>query len=80
MDCAPYRVHVNAICPGFIHTNMTTDVFQSDEGAAFVERSHPFRGQGKPDDIAKAALFLASSDNTWMTGSLMTVDGGYTTQ
>ena len=44
---------------------------------AALQELHPFKGTGKPDDIARAAVFLASDDNTWMTGSLMTVDGGF---
>lgn len=37
---------------------------------------HPFRGFGKPEDIAKAVLFLASEDNTWITGIGLQIDGG----
>jgi NAD(P)-dependent dehydrogenase (short-subunit alcohol dehydrogenase family) len=45
-----------------------------------LEAMHPFRGLGEPEDIARAILFLSSEDNSWMTGALMTVDGGYTLQ
>jgi NAD(P)-dependent dehydrogenase (short-subunit alcohol dehydrogenase family) len=38
---------------------------------------HPFRGFGEPEDIAKAVVFLASEDNTWITGIGLPVDGGY---
>jgi NAD(P)-dependent dehydrogenase (short-subunit alcohol dehydrogenase family) len=43
-----------------------------------IEALHPFRGLGRPEDIAKAAVFLASDESSWMTGVLMPVDGGYT--
>ncbi|RDW69230.1 hypothetical protein BP6252_08250 [Coleophoma cylindrospora] len=75
-DCAPYRVHVNALCPGFTDT-----AFISSMGPEFLEaiaKEHPFRGLGKPEDIAKAAVFLASEDNTWITGVALPVDGGFT--
>ncbi|KAF2135565.1 uncharacterized protein K452DRAFT_330156 [Aplosporella prunicola CBS 121167] len=70
LDCAPFRVHCNAICPGYLRTPMTETIFTDD-------RNYPFRGLGLPDDVAKVAVFLASEDNTWMTGSAVEVDGGY---
>lgn len=48
------------------------------EQRAVVERMHPFRGLGRPEDIANAALFLVSSENTWVSGVGLAVDGGYT--
>jgi NAD(P)-dependent dehydrogenase (short-subunit alcohol dehydrogenase family) len=47
------------------------------EQRAKLERMHPFRGLGKPDDMAKAAVFLASEDNSWITGIGLPVDGGF---
>lgn len=80
MDCSTHRVHVNAICPGFVNTPLTKSTFQSEESVRIVEARHPFRGTGVPDDVARAAVYLASPDNTWMQGALLTVDGGYTVQ
>jgi NAD(P)-dependent dehydrogenase (short-subunit alcohol dehydrogenase family) len=45
-----------------------------------VAAAHPFKGLGAPEDIAKAALFLASDDASWVTGVTLPVDGGYTAQ
>ncbi|KAI1037493.1 hypothetical protein LB503_013107 [Fusarium chuoi] len=58
-DCAPHRIHVNALCPG-----------SSLEGQsrAQVEALHPFGGLGRPEYIARAALFLVSEDSSWVTG------------
>ena len=56
---------------------MTTSVF-ADEG--FKERlqmMHPFRGLGEPEDLAMAAVALASADARWITGVSLPVDGGY---
>lgn len=62
-------------------TGMTAPIFAKNEGMAQgLAAMHPFRGLGEPEDIAKAILFLASEDNSWMTGALMPVDGGYTAQ
>ncbi|GAD91970.1 short chain type dehydrogenase, putative [Paecilomyces variotii No. 5] len=82
MDCAPHGVQVNAICPGFVETPLINDAaFMKDpmiRGA--LSAKHPFGGLGKPEDIANAAVFLASDENSWMTGAAMAVDGGYTCQ
>ncbi|KAL2842024.1 hypothetical protein BJY01DRAFT_236147 [Aspergillus pseudoustus] len=76
LDCARFRVHVNALCPGYTDTAFIADL--SPEQRAVVERMHPFRGLGKPEDIANAALFLVSEENTWISGTGLAVDGGYT--
>ncbi|KAM3423918.1 hypothetical protein BST61_g1312 [Cercospora zeina] len=77
LDCAPYRVHVNAVAPGYVHSHMTDPLFAASEVRQEIEPLHPFRGLGKPEDIAKAYLFLASDDAQWMSGVNMNVDGGF---
>jgi len=76
LDCAPFRVHCNAVCPGYTQTAMTAPIWAKG-GREHFEALHPFRGLGTPEDIARAVLFLASEDNSWMTGVMMPVDGGY---
>jgi len=77
LDCAPYRVHCNAICPGYTTTAMTAPIFASEEVKEKVTKLHPFRGLGEPNDLARSVVYLASEENSWMTGVLMPVDGGY---
>ncbi|KAF2849660.1 short-chain dehydrogenase/reductase-like protein [Plenodomus tracheiphilus IPT5] len=82
-DCAPHRIHVNAICPGYTQTSFIHGLLGegSPEVAAqkaAVEAQHPLRGLGTPQDIARAAVFLASEDASWVTGIGLPVDGGYT--
>ena len=78
LDCAPFRVHINAVCPAFVATHMTDDVFADKALTELITADHPFRGIGRPEDIAKAYVFLASDEAQWMTGVNMPVDGGYT--
>ncbi|KAL1305275.1 hypothetical protein AAFC00_002184 [Neodothiora populina] len=78
MDCAPYRVHVNAICPGVTLTETINRALPDEQLRTEMIGLHPFRGLGIPDDIARAALFLASEDAGWMTGVCLPVDGGFT--
>jgi len=57
---------------------MTEPIFENKEAEQWFTALHPFRGLGKPQDIANAAVFLASEENTWITGVCLPVDGGYT--
>ncbi|KAH8632295.1 hypothetical protein IG631_13978 [Alternaria alternata] len=78
-DCAPYRVHVNALCPGFTATAFISGLLtpEAAEQKKIVEQRHPFGGLGTPRDVAKAAVFLASDDAAWVTGIGLPVDGGF---
>lgn len=78
MDCAEHRIHVNAVNPGYTATHMTDLAFADEETMKQVQAMHPFRGVGRPEDLAKAYVFLASDDAGWMTGVNLPVDGGYT--
>jgi 3-oxoacyl-[acyl-carrier protein] reductase len=68
------NVLCNAIAPGFIETEMTHVL--SDEVKKTVLKSIPVGFFGKPSDIAKAALYLASEESSFVTGQVITVDGG----
>lgn len=72
-DLAP-GVRVNAICPGLVKTDMARALWESHEDA--VSAMVPLGRLGEPEDIANAALFLASPASEWMTGTMMVVDGG----
>lgn len=67
-------VRVNAIAPGLVKTDMARALWEPHEDA--VARMVPLGRLGEPDDIANAALFLASDASSWMTGTTMVVDGG----
>lgn len=69
-------VRVNAIAPGYIETPMNSDFFQTEPGQALV-KSLPQRRLGQIDDLDGALLLLASDASTYMTGSVLTVDGGF---
>ena len=68
LDCAPYRVHVNCIGPGYTESAMTESLFADPQYRQSLLDKHPFRGLGKPEDLAKACVFLASEDAQWITG------------
>ncbi|KXS94932.1 hypothetical protein AC578_3925 [Pseudocercospora eumusae] len=80
LDCAPFRIHVNGIAPGYTQSAMTGPLWEDDAAKAKLMGKHPFRGLGQPEDIAKACVFLASEDAQWVTGHTLPVEGGYLAQ
>ncbi len=78
LDLAPYGIRVNAIAPGFIKTNMTKQVQEDENLLKLVDSMTPLGHMGEPEDIANAAVFLASEDSKYVTGSILYVDGGWT--
>jgi len=79
-DLAGAGVRVNAIGPGFIETNMTQAFFENDMIKNMMLMQVPLQRLGRPEDIANAALFLASDESSYMTGEILHPDGGYYTE
>ena len=70
------KIRVNAICPGTIRTRLTADIIEAAEREAVEGRGIPLGRVGEPEDIARCALFLASDDASWISGTEIVVDGG----
>jgi 3alpha(or 20beta)-hydroxysteroid dehydrogenase len=78
------NIRVNAICPGHIDTPMMDAVIADMEAQGITEarqnvhgRSNPMQRLGRPEEVARVALFLACEDSSFVTGSYILVDGGY---
>jgi len=83
LQCAPYRIRVNCICPGATETPLLIRFVgerQKERKLRKVIREIPLRRLGKPIDMAYAALYLASEESSFVTGSVLVVDGGSTAQ
>ena len=86
-DLARHNVRVNAVCPGFITTNIFTAAMEIDGQArdqanaaitGIAASAQPIQRPGSPDDIAAAVAYLASEDAAFVTGTHIVVDGGMT--
>jgi len=76
LELARHRIRVNALAPGYVETAMNRDFFATDAGQALVKRI-PQRRVGTPAELDAALLLLASDAGSYMTGSVLTVDGGH---
>jgi NAD(P)-dependent dehydrogenase (short-subunit alcohol dehydrogenase family) len=86
VDLAPRGIRVNFICPGTVYTPLMEPMLRARGGGdmaaglALTVAKYPIGRLGTPEDIAAVALFLASDDSSFMTGSVVTADGGMTSQ
>lgn len=76
LELSRYGIRVNAIAPGYIETPINSGFFKTEPGQKMV-RTIPQRRLGQPDDLDGALLLLASDQGAYMTGSVVTVDGGF---
>ena len=77
LECASKKINVNAIAPGIIDTAMTKDILSDSEQKKGMQAQTPYPRLGAPDDIAYAALYLASNESDFVTGHTLVVDGGW---
>jgi 3-oxoacyl-[acyl-carrier protein] reductase len=74
VELAKRGVTVNAIAPGFIETDMSAAV--RNKAGDTIKKMIPMQRIGTPDDVAKVAVFLACDESSYVTGQVITVDGG----
>ena len=81
IELAPKKIRVNGVAPGFIRTAMMDKAGElfNDEHTALLEKLHPL-GLGEAEDVAQAIAFLLSDAARWITGTILSVDGGFTAQ
>lgn len=75
-EYGPQGVRVNAILPGAVDTEMYRDMNDTSESQAFITGLHALKRVAKPEELARSALYLASDDSSFVTGTASLVDGG----
>jgi NAD(P)-dependent dehydrogenase (short-subunit alcohol dehydrogenase family) len=78
VEWGPHNIRVNCIAPGLVRTDFARALWENPKLLESTERRTPLRRIGEPDDIAGAAVFLASRAGAWMTGQTIVIDGGVT--
>ena len=78
VEYGSYGIRSNSICPGLIETDMTADLMKDASLMQEWSKEYPIGRFGKPEDVASACLFLASNESSFITGTVLPVDGGFT--
>lgn len=78
LELAPFHINVNAICPGPFLTEMNVPIAETEEGKEFIVGATALKRWGRLEEIQGAAIFLASDAASYLVGSMMVVDGGWT--
>ncbi|MCW2241110.1 SDR family NAD(P)-dependent oxidoreductase [Azospirillum canadense] len=76
LELARHNIRVNALCPGYLETELNSDFFATDAGKTLIKRI-PQRRLGRLDELDVPLLLLCSDAGSYMTGSMLTVDGGH---
>lgn len=81
VDYGPHNIRVNCLCPGLVANDRVMLMLrkaQKDGELDKILADYPLGRVGTPEDVAQAAVFLASDEASWITGAAIPVDGGYT--
>lgn len=77
---AKFGIRANTLAPGFFKSRATENVSKDEKTMNFINQMQPLGALGDPDDVAMAAVYLACSDSKFITGQVLTLDGGWTMQ
>ena len=76
LEYAEYKIRVNCVCHGVVDTDMTKPFIKTQKDKEFMDSEHPIGRIGQSEEVAKAVMYFASDDASWITGAILAVDGG----
>lgn len=77
-ELAKYNITCNAICPRYFETELTKAVLDTDDFKSYMKNTVPMQRYGKSGELNAGAIFLASTEASYVTGVILPIDGGYT--
>ena len=80
VHCAKHKIRCNCLCPAVVETPAASSWLSDPKSRAWIEGLHPIGRVGQPEETAQAAVYFASDESSWTTGSVVTVDGGVMAQ
>ena len=78
MELASQQIRVNTVIPGMVETNIVSGGEVTQEQMDADKQKYPLKRYGKPEEVAYAVVYLLSDASSWVTGSNLLIDGGYT--
>ena len=78
LELAPQQIRVNTVVPGMVETNIVSGGEIAEEQLEIDRQKYPLKRYGKPEEVAYAVVYLLSGASSWVTGSNLLIDGGYT--
>lgn len=78
LELAPQQIRVNTVVPGMVETNIVSGGEIAEEQLEIDRQKYPLKRYGKPEEVAHAVVYLLSDTSSWVTGSNLLIDGGYT--
>jgi NAD(P)-dependent dehydrogenase (short-subunit alcohol dehydrogenase family) len=78
IDYAPQKIRCNSVCPGLVDTPMASGLIENKDALAQIMAAYPLGRYGTSDEVARLILYLASDESSWMTGTVIPIDGGMT--
>lgn len=78
LELAPQQIRVNTVIPGMVETNIVSGGEVTQEQMEADKQKYPLKRYGKPEEVAYAVVYLLSDASSWVTGSNLLIDGGYT--
>jgi len=77
VELGPHKIRINVVAPGVVRTELTERYFDDPKVVESLRISHPLGHTGETSDVSAAILFLASQDASYITGAVLSVDGGF---